>query len=104
MKSSPDDPANTRSNGPNLVSGTLTVGRAGAQVADTELAAGERVRDRDVGGAVIGDQLFDADPMAAVIRDRATEEAGRGCRLLVLIRVGSGRTAPHTSVQCRLAG
>ena len=25
MKSSPDDPANTRSNGPNLVSGTLKV-------------------------------------------------------------------------------
>ncbi len=25
MKSSPDDPANTRSNGPNLVSGTLTL-------------------------------------------------------------------------------
>jgi hypothetical protein len=27
MKSSPDDPANTRSNGPNLVSGTLRAHR-----------------------------------------------------------------------------
>jgi hypothetical protein len=38
MKSSPDDPANTRSNGPNRVSGTLT-GRHGAAPAQDEIAA-----------------------------------------------------------------
>src|SRR3990172_227091 len=66
-----------------------TVG-TGAEVLDPELSAGKRVHYRDVGAAVVGEQLLDLDPVAAVEADGAAEEAGRGRRLLIgqHLRVG----------------
>src|SRR5918996_1713809 len=52
----------------------------GAQVADAELPAGERVERGDVGGAVVGEQALDPDPVALVEDLRATQEADRGPR------------------------
>src|SRR5438105_14941973 len=56
---------------------------AGAEVADAEPAAGERVNRRPVGGAVVGQEPLDLDPVAAVEGGRAAEEADCGSRFLV---------------------
>ena len=47
---------------------------AGAEVADAERAAGDRVDGRAVGRAVVGDQPLDGDAVAAVERDGAAQE------------------------------
>jgi hypothetical protein len=56
---------------------------AGAEVADAERAAGHGVSDREIRGAVIGDELLDLDPVAAVEGSCAAQERDRGARLLV---------------------
>src|ERR1019366_3300240 len=56
---------------------------AGAQVADAERATGHCVSDREIGTAVIGDELLDLDPVAAVEGSCAAQERDRGARLLV---------------------
>ena len=67
--------------------------RPGAQVADAESAAGERVHDGAVAGAVVGQQLLDFDPVAAVEGDGAAQEAGSGGCLLVVEDLGVGEAA-----------
>src|SRR5439155_21072356 len=56
---------------------------AGAQVLECECAAGERVHDGAVAGAIIGEHSLDADPVAAKEGDRAAQEASGGLPLLV---------------------
>src|SRR5213080_4004472 len=53
-------------------------------MADAEHAAGERVDGRDVGAAVVGDQLLDGDAVAGEVSHRSAQEADRGGRLLVV--------------------
>lgn len=65
----------------------------GAEVLDPELSAGKRVHDRDVGAAVVGEQLLDLDPVAAVEADGAAEEAGRSRRFLIRQHLGVGEAA-----------
>jgi hypothetical protein len=52
MKSSPNDPANTRSNGPNLVSGTLRISdpaeSSGASMSAFDLPQRSFVADHDI--------------------------------------------------------
>jgi len=62
-------------------------------VADAEPAAGERVQSGDVGGAVVGQQALDRDPLPAVEGDGAVEEADRRPCLLVGQYLGVGETA-----------
>jgi len=59
-------------------------------MADARLPARERVEDRDVGCAVVGEHALDLDPVAGEEDERAVEEADRGRRLLVgeYFRVG----------------
>src|SRR2546421_12946222 len=57
----------------------LRPARAGAQVPDPERATGERVDARAVGGAVVGQQPLDLDPVTGVEGERSAEEADRGC-------------------------
>src|SRR5438876_5132817 len=69
-----------------------TIG-AGAQVADAERAAGERVQRGDVGGPVVGQQALDRDPVAGVVGARSAQEANRRLRLLVRQHLGIGEPA-----------
>src|SRR5581483_8911801 len=64
-----------------------------AQVADLQPSAGECVRDRDVGGAVVADDRLDPDAVATVEGDSAPEEADRGGRFLVCEHFGVGEAA-----------
>src|SRR4051794_14119073 len=50
---------------------------------DSQGLAGEGVGDRDVGGAVVGHQLLDLDPVGAVEGERPSQKADRGGCLLV---------------------
>src|SRR4051812_8554174 len=65
-----------------LAVGLWPVG-ARAQVAQAQGAAGERVGERDVGGAVVCHQALHGDPVRGVEGQRTSEEADRGCGLLV---------------------
>src|SRR5579872_1528910 len=56
---------------------------AGSEMADAEQPTRGGMRERDVCGAVVGDQLLDLDAVAAVERDRATQERDRGGGFLV---------------------
>src|SRR6059036_124704 len=56
---------------------------ASAEVADPERSAGERVHGRAVGGAVVAEDRFHADAVAAVEADSAMQEADRGGCFLV---------------------
>jgi len=64
--------------------------RPGADVADAERPAGERMGDRDVGGSVVGHQPLHRDPVRAVEGHRPSQEADRGGRLLVGQDLGVG--------------
>ena len=58
-------------------------GRGGCAGDDAELAAGDGVHDRTVGGAVVGDDSLDRDSVPAVEGDRAAQEGdGRRGRLV----------------------
>src|SRR6266851_351932 len=50
---------------------------AGAQVADAKRPARERMRDRDIGPAVVGEELLDLDAVTTVKRPRSDEEGDR---------------------------
>src|SRR5436305_3318056 len=56
---------------------------AGAEVADLESAARDRVDGGTVRRAVVGDQPLDRDPHRAVVRDGTTKESDSGGGLLV---------------------
>ena len=60
---------------------------------EAEPAAGERVRDRDVGGTVVCDDCLEADAVAAVEGDGAAKECNRGRCLLVREDLGIGEAA-----------
>jgi hypothetical protein len=62
-------------------------------VEDAELSAGDRVRDREVGAAVVGEDPLDGDAVAAVERERAAEEADSGGCFLVCEDLGVGEAA-----------
>src|SRR6266550_1177022 len=66
---------------------------AGAQVADAELAACERVQGASVAGAVVAEDCFDSYAVATVERDRTSEEGGRGDCFLVGSYFGVGEAA-----------
>src|SRR5215467_4489122 len=66
---------------------------AGAEVADAESVAGERVRAGAVAGAVVGEYAFDGDPVTAVEGDCAAQEADRGLGGFVGQNLGVGETA-----------
>src|SRR6266566_5266565 len=66
---------------------------ASAAVADAESAAGERVQGRLVGGAVVGQNALDADPVAVVEGDCAAKEADRRDGFLVGEDLGVGEAA-----------
>jgi hypothetical protein len=55
----------------------------GAQMADPESPARDRVNSGAIGPAVIGDQPLDRDAIGGVVRDCASQEADGGSRLLV---------------------
>src|SRR5215213_5871675 len=65
----------------------------GAEVADRELAAGDGVHERAVGGAVVGQDRFDLDAVATVEGNGAAEEADRGRGFLVGEDFGVGEAA-----------
>src|SRR5271169_21457 len=65
----------------------------GAEMADAEGLAGERVDGGEVGGAVVGEQPFDLDAVAVVKHDSALQKRDRGCGLLVAEDFGVGETA-----------
>src|SRR5690349_8779800 len=65
----------------------------GAEVSDAELAAGDRVQDGAVGGAVVGKHALDADPVAGKEGDRATEKGGGGRGSFVEEHFGVGEAA-----------
>jgi hypothetical protein len=65
----------------------------GAEVAEAKLAAAKRVDRRAVGGAVVGEDAFDVDAVAAVVGDGALEEADRGGGFLVCEDLGVGEAA-----------
>src|SRR3982751_628348 len=67
--------------------------RAGALVFDAEPAAGERVRDAAVAGAVVADHAFDGDPVAPVEGDGAAKGGSRGRGLLIGQHLGVGEAA-----------
>jgi hypothetical protein len=50
----------------------------GAEVANAQAAAGDRVHGGAVGGAVVGHQLLDRDPVAAIERGGAAQKADHG--------------------------
>jgi hypothetical protein len=62
-------------------------------VLDPEVVTADRVRDRDVGGAIVGEDSFDGDAVAAIEGDRATEEADCGRCFLVAKDLGVGEAA-----------
>src|SRR5437899_565245 len=66
----------------------LGAARAGAEMMDAELAAGECVDRRDVGAAVVGEDSLDGDPVAAVVGGGAAKEADRGRCFLVSEHLG----------------
>src|SRR5262249_60602139 len=61
----------------------LWAARAGAQVADPELAAGDRVQRGDVGAAIVGEHAFDGDSVAGGREERAPRGSERGARGVV---------------------
>jgi hypothetical protein len=65
-----------------LAVGAWSVGPR-AQVSQAQRAAGERVRQCDVGGAVVGHQALHGDPVRGVEGQRAAQEADRGAGFLV---------------------
>src|SRR6187401_3328604 len=65
----------------------------GAEVADPEPVAGERVHGCAVGGAVVGQHPFDADAVSAVEGVGASEEADRRRGALVGQHLGVGQPA-----------
>ncbi len=71
----------------------LRSARPGAEVADAEAAAGDCVRDRDVGGAIVGDHPLDLDAVAGEEGECTAQEGDRGRRLFVAEHLGVGETA-----------
>src|SRR4051812_2157463 len=69
-----------------------------AQVLDAEPPAGDSVDDAGVGGAVVGEDAFDSDPVAAEEAKSADEEVGGSERLLVREHFGVGE--PAVVVDC----
>ena len=67
--------------------------RPGAEVADAEVPAGERVHGGAVGGAVVGEHALDRDAVAGEEGERAREEADGGGRFLVGQDFGVGESA-----------
>ena len=84
---------------------------AGAEAADTQCAASDRMDERAIPGAVIGQQLLDGHPVTSEERDGARKERNDGRGLLIAedLRVGqpgaivdrdvdtlpASRAAPH---------
>src|SRR4249919_2739686 len=66
---------------------------AGTEMTDAEPPARESVDGGAVGGAVVGDEPFDGDPVAAVKGDGAAEESDRSCRFLVGEHLGVSEAA-----------
>ena len=62
------------------------------QVTDSQRSAGDRVDGRDVGAAVICEQLLDLDPVAAVERPGSAKEGHRGRGFLVGQHLGIGQS------------
>src|SRR5919108_3836895 len=62
-------------------------------VLDPEPPAGERVRDRDIRGAVVCEQPLDADAVATEEGERPAQEADRRHGLLVRQDLGVGEAA-----------
>src|ERR687897_208601 len=67
--------------------------RAGAEVADAERPAGERMDGCAVGGAVVGEQTLDLDAVASKESDCSPQEADGGGRFLVGVHFGVGEAA-----------
>ena len=63
-----------------------------AQVPDAERSAGKRVERGDIGGAVVGQEAFDPDPIAPVEGACVTQEADRRLCLLVGQHLGVGES------------
>ena len=69
----------------------LRAARAGAEVADPECPAGERVDRRSIGGAVVGEQALDRDAVTTVELDGAAQKRDRCRGLLVGQNFGVGQ-------------
>src|SRR2546423_1638249 len=65
--------------------------RSGAQVADAERAAGDRVQGGDIGRAVVSHDALDDDAVALEELQRSPEKADRGRGLLVAQDLGVGQ-------------
>src|SRR5438552_8808451 len=72
-----------------LAIGMRPVG-AGAEVMDTQRAAGHSMCEREVGATVIRHELLDLDPVTAIERPGAAQACHRGARLLVGKHLGVG--------------
>src|SRR5689334_12537765 len=66
---------------------------AGAEVVDAELAAGDGVDRAAVGGAVVGQDPFDRDPVLLVVGAGAAQEGGGGGGAFVGEDLGVGEAA-----------
>src|SRR4051794_9739352 len=62
----------------------------GSEVFDAEVAAGDRVDDAAVAGAVVGEDPFDRDAVAAVVVGGPLQEGGGGRGFLVEEHLGVG--------------
>src|SRR6059058_3660561 len=69
----------------------LRAPRPGAQVADAERAAGDRVQGGDVGRAVVSHDALDDDAVALEELQRSPQKADRGRGLLVAQDLGVGQ-------------
>jgi len=71
----------------------LRAPRAGAEVSDSECAAGDGVDGRAVGRAVVGQDAFDGDAVAGIERQGAAQEPDRGAGLFVGENFGVGQAS-----------